>query len=158
MQVETSPLFALFPLFLFVAVWLGITFLLSWISGWRLLAQRFRAQEPWNGQRWGWQSARLRWGCNYNNCLTVGASPEALYMSIMPLFGLFSPALLIPWQEIEVETGKLFFGWYNTALLKVGNEERVSVRIYGKLVNRLREAAGPGWPLYRQEQMEAQTR
>ena len=154
MQAETS---AFFPLFLFAAIWLGVTFLLSWLSGWRLLAQRFRAQEPWNGQRWGWQSARLR-VCSYNHCLTFGASPAALYLSIMPLFGLFNPALLIPWQEIEVETGKLFFGWYDTALLKLGTQERVSVRIYGKLVDRLRGAAGPGWPRYQQEQLEAQTK
>jgi len=73
-------------------------------------------------------------------------------------FRLFHPALLIPWREIEVETGKMFFGYYDTAQFRIGTEERVTVKIYGKLVDRVRLAAGSGWPLYQIEQMEAQTR
>ncbi len=68
------------------------------------------------------------------------------------------PALLIPWREIEVETGKMFFGFYDTAQFRIGTEERITVKIYGKLVKRVRQAAGPGWPLYHTEQMEGQTR
>jgi hypothetical protein len=68
---------------------------------------------------------------------------------------LFHPALLIPWREIEVETGKMFFGLRDTARFRIGTQERVTVRIYGKLVGRMRQAAGPGWPLYAVEQMEA---
>ena len=148
------------PLLLFLLVFFGFTFVLSRLSGWSLLARRFRANGPFYGETWSWQSASLRWGCHYNNCLTIGASPEALYVSIMPFYRLvspFTPPLLVPWQEIEVQTGKAFFGLYDTALLRVGSEQRVSVRIGGKLVNRLRQAAGPGWPLYQVEQIEART-
>jgi len=73
-------------------------------------------------------------------------------------FRLFHPSLLIPWREIEVETGKVFFGFYDTARLRIGTEERVTLRIYGKLVDRVRQAAGTGWPLYGMEQMGTQTR
>jgi hypothetical protein len=62
------------------------------------------------------------------------------------------PSLLIPWHEIEVETGKCFFGFYDVAKMRVGLEERLTLRVYGAMVNRLRQAAGPGWPLYAIEQ------
>ena len=67
----------------------------------------------------------------------------------------FHPSLLIPWREIEVETGKAFFGFYDMARFRIGTEEQITVAIYGKLVTRVREAAGVGWPLYNIEQMEA---
>jgi hypothetical protein len=143
--------FVFFPVVFVVALLLS-----SWRSGWRLLALRFRAREPFRGESWGWQSARFRWRCNYGNCLKVGANQESLYLSIALPFRLFHPALLIPWQEIEVVTGKLIFGYYDTATLRLGSQERVRVRIYGKLVGRVRKAAGTGWPLHQMEQMEGQ--
>lgn len=148
---------AIFP-FYFIGLWCAVSFGLSRISGWSLLARRFRAAGPFYGETWGWQSARFRGWCSYNNCLTFGASSEGLYLSVMRPFRLFHRALLIPWSEIEVETGKMMFGYYDTAKFRIGTEERVTVKIYGKLVDRVRKAAGPGWPLYRIEQMEAQTK
>lgn len=158
MNSAPTPLHAVLPFFFpvfFIAWFFVVSFLMNWASGWRLLAQRFRATEPFCGETWNWQSARFRRWCNYNNCLTFGANQQTLYLSITPLFRLFcpfSPPLSIPWSEIEVQTGKLFFGWYDTATFRLGSGERVSVRVYGKLVNRLRQTAGPGWPLYHQEQ------
>lgn len=136
-----------------------LAFALSRFSGWSLLARRFRADEPFYGESWSFQSARFRRWCNYNNCLTIGASQERLYIAVTPLLRLFSPfnaPLSIPWNEVEVEMGKMFFGRYDTATFRIGREERMSVRIYGKLVQRVRQAAGPAWPLYRQEESTAQ--
>ena len=127
-------------------------FISSRLSGWNSLVRRFRANEPWSGESWGWQSMRFRGWWSYNHCLRVGATQESLYVSIFWLFRLFHPALVIPWREIEMETEKMFFGLFETAQLRIGSEERVNVRIYGKLVGRLRQAAGPGWPLYQTEQ------
>lgn len=143
-------LILLYPVGLFCAVF----FIISRVGGWNLLAQRFRADEPFYGESWRWQSARFRRWCNYNNCLKVGADQGSLSLSVMMPFRLFHPALLIPWQEIEVETGKMFFGYYDTATFRIGTQERVTVRIYGKLVGRVRQAAGTGWPLYHAEQIE----
>ncbi len=136
----------------------GISFLIGQISGWSLLARRFRANGPFLGETWSWQSARFRGWCGYNNCLTVGASQEELYLAVMLPFRFFHPSLAIPWREIEVETGKEFFGVYQTAQFRIGTDELVTVKIYGKLVDRVRQAAGPGWPLYQVEQMEGQRR
>lgn len=145
-------------LFCWAATICAVSILIAWLSGWSLLARRFRATEPWNGESWRWQSARFRGWCGYNNCLRVGADPQSLSLAVIMPFGLFHPALLIPWREIEVETGKAFFGMYDSAQFRIGTDERVTVRIYGKLVDRLRQVAGPGWPLYQIEKIESQTK
>jgi hypothetical protein len=141
-----------------IALLFVILYAISQFGGWAALTRRFRASGPFNGESWKWQSARFRWGINYNNCMTVGANRDALYLSVMIPFHLFHPALLIPWHEIEVETGKVCFGLWDTARFRIGTEERVTLRIYGKLVPRVRQAAGQGWPLYLIEQMEAETK
>jgi len=71
-------------LFLCSAVALvGSMILISRLSGWSLLARRFRATEPWTGELWSWQSARFRGWCGYNNCLRVGANPQSLSLSVI---------------------------------------------------------------------------
>jgi hypothetical protein len=155
-DANPSALFLLPPIFV-ALLYCTIFFVISEVGGWSALVRRFRDTEPYCGETWGWQSASFRGWCSYNNCLTVGASQEALYLSMMFPFRLFHPSLLIPWREIEVETGKVLFGLWDTATFRIGVEERVTVRIYGKLLNRVREAAGTGWPLYNIERMESQT-
>lgn len=136
------------------AVWF-LFFGISRVSGWHLLAQRFRAEQPWQGVRWKWQSARFRRWFGYNNCLVFGADSQHLSIAMVRFLGLPNhPPLLIPWSEIEVETKKMFFGQSEMATLRLGSQERVSLRIYGRLVGRLRQASGTAWPLYQQEQMQ----
>jgi len=110
------------------------------------LARRFRSADAFYGDSWAWQSGRFRGWFNYNHCLHVGATPEALYLRVQAPFQLFQPPLLIPWREIEVTTGKVFFGSYDTALLRLGSQEQVGFRVYGALVSRLRQAAASSWP------------
>jgi hypothetical protein len=147
------------PLFVppLIVGWLFLLlFLTNRISGWGLLARRFRAPEPWRGQSWRWQSAQFRGWFGYNNCLTIGADRQWLSLSTMPIFRLFfHPPLVIPWHEIEVETGKSFWGLYGWTQLRIGTEERVTVRVNNKVAERLRQAAGAGWPLHSQEQSSA---
>jgi hypothetical protein len=135
------------PLFV-VFVFCAIFYLISGLGGWTRLARRFRTYEPFYGESWTWQSGQLRGWCNYNHCLTVGANEQSLYLAVQVPFGMFHPPLLIPWNEIDAQTGKVMFGLYDTAKLRLGSEERVTLRIYGGLVARVRQAAGPGWPGY----------
>jgi hypothetical protein len=76
-----------FPVF-FVALWCVIFFLISQASGWAVLARRFRLTSPFAVQTWDWKSARMRWGANYNNCLTIGSDPIGLYLSMVFPFAL----------------------------------------------------------------------
>ncbi len=134
-----------FPLF-FVTVWCTICFVLSRVSGWALLARRFRTDSRFLGQTWGWQSARMRWGCNYNHCLTFGSDPSGLYMSIVFLLRIGSPPLLIPWAEVTVWRRRkiLFFQFVE---LRLGSEEQVRLLVRAGLADYLKPGAGAGWPV-----------
>jgi len=133
----------LFPFF-FLGMWLLFSFLLSRMGGWHLLAQTFRTDLPFSGNAWGFQSAMMRWAADYRHCLTLGACPEGLYMTIWLVFRFGHPALLIPWNEIRVRKNEgIFDGSY---ILTLGREAAVPMRIRGKLGNRLRAAAGSSWP------------
>lgn len=96
-----SALWFIFPAY-FVAIWLLVSAVISFIGGWTALAKRFRLMEPFVGERWAGQSAQMRWIAGYGNCLTVGVSPEGLYLAMMPLFRFRHPALQVPWDEISL--------------------------------------------------------
>jgi len=145
-------LLLLIPLYLVALMWV-----LSRLSGWDWLARRFSETGVFYGESWRWQSARFRGWFSYNNCLKVGASSEGLHLEVMRIlipFRLFHPPLTIPWNEIEVETGKAWFGLFDTARFRMGVEEQITMRVYGKIVDRVRRAAGAGWPLYHLERMD----
>ena len=135
-------IFALF----FATVWCAALFVISRVSGWALLANRFRTDSPFPGKTWGWQSARLRWGSNYNNCLTVGSDPSGLYLSLMFIFRISSPPLLIPWPEVTVWRRRQFL-FFRFVEFRLGREEQVPLLMREKLADSLRSAAGPSWPI-----------
>ena len=149
--MQTSPpmspatAIVIFPLF-FVTLWCVVCFTLSRISGWALLANRFRADSRRPERTWAWQSARMRWGCNYNRCLNFGADPSGLYLSIMFLFRIGLPSLLIPWPEITVWKRRSFL-FFRFVELRLGREEQVPLLIRERLAEFLRTAAGTNWPV-----------
>lgn len=81
----------------FVTIWLGVSILISYISGWAALAENYRTTVPYRGDRWSWQSAEMRWMAGYNNCLTAGADRTGLYLSIsLFLCRVAHPPLFVP--------------------------------------------------------------
>ena len=91
------------------------------------------------------QSGRMRWLTNYNNMLTLGVSPEGLYLASMFLFRFMHPPLLVPWSEIRVRRKK---GWaFEYVTFAMGHELAIPLRIRGKLAAKLRESAGSDWPV-----------
>jgi hypothetical protein len=130
----------------FVTVWCAALFVISRVSGWALLATRFRTDSPFPGQTWTWQSARLRWGCNYNNCLTFGSDPSGLYLSMMFIFSIGSPPLLIPWPEVTFLRRRQFL-FFRFVEFRLGREQQVPLMIREKLAESVRGAAGASWPV-----------
>ncbi|MFL5382879.1 MAG: hypothetical protein ACJ8GN_10230 [Longimicrobiaceae bacterium] len=92
----------LFPVF-FVALWAGVTLLLSFFSGWRSLAGTYRGRlsvvERSVSMGSGMMS-RFGFPASMNNVLNVAVGAEGVQLSLFPLFALGSPPLLIPWSEI----------------------------------------------------------
>ena len=143
--MSSATAIVIVPLFV-LTVWCTALFVIGRVSGWALLANRFRTDSRFPGPIWAWQSARMRWGCNYNNCLTFGSDPSGLYLSIMFLFRLGSPSLLIPWPEVTVWSRRKFL-FFRFVELRLGREEQVPLMMREKLADALRSAAGSGWPI-----------
>lgn len=134
-----------FPLF-FVCLWLFICTVISYVGGWASLSKLFRAQFPFEGATWGWQRGQMRFGTGYNGCLTVGASPQGLYLAVFLLFRFMHPPLLIPWHEIKVRRGQHWLLGESVTFI-LGRETTIPLKIRGKLAEQLRDAAGTAWPV-----------
>jgi hypothetical protein len=98
--MSTETLGYWFPL-IFVGTWIGIGFLLSWIGGWQALAERYRATQPFVGERFWMRSAGMRWGVAYRNIVNLGADSVGVFLSVFPLFRAGHPPLFIPWSDIS---------------------------------------------------------
>jgi len=114
--------------------------LIAWWSGWRWLAARFRYQEDFRQQIGFWQSARMRFGAQYNNALKVGADVVGLYLSTIWIVPQHPP-LLIPWHEVHFVERKSFWIW-TFLTFRLGNQERIPFTISEKLVKQIQAAPG----------------
>jgi len=145
--VDQHP--AIFVVFDVVFLLVVVFFIVSWWSGWALLARRFRAQEQFRGKRRWWVSGQMRWLAGYRNCLIIGANPEGLYLATLPFFSFFHPALFIPWTEIEVSDRRRFTLGSGSVRSNLGNDLRVPLTLYklfGHIGDDLKRDAGAGWP------------
>ncbi len=116
-----SPLFPIAFPFLFAGMWVGVSYLLSRMSGWRALSQRYPAVAEPVGERLIWASAQLG-GVSFRSCLNMTLSPAGLYMVPARMFRLFMPPLLIPWSDVRFAGfPKVFF--FEFACLRLGGAE-----------------------------------
>jgi hypothetical protein len=143
-NLHPSLFAAIFPLY-FLVLWILVAALISFVGGWFSLAKVYRTKVPFNGAMWRMQSARMRNLMNYNNVLTIGVSPEGLYLASMFLFRFMHPPLLIPWSEIKVQKIKAWTFEY--VLFTLGHELAIPLRIRTKLAAQLRQSAGNYWPI-----------
>lgn len=92
----------------FIAVWCGVVFLLSLVSGWRELSEYYGSPASFNGPRFWFQSVSMRLRVGYNNCLIVGANTEGLHVSIFFPFRIGHSPLFFPWVDISVVEKRAF--------------------------------------------------
>jgi hypothetical protein len=132
---ESPLLIALLAVAGFAAVWAAISSLIAAVSGWRLLAQVYPLTTPFNGQRWRFRSARMRWATNYSGCLTIGANVRGLYLGVLYVFRIGHPPVFVPWPEVRmtVHKGRIFryldFTFARAPGVVVGVDERVARNI-----------------------------
>jgi hypothetical protein len=125
-----------FP-FLFVGMWLAVTTMLGFMSGWFNLQQWYPddgSEEPLLKLRW--QSGMMGAGVSLNNCLTLSAKRSGLSVKMTRIFALFQRPLLIPWSEITAEPSRMFF----TPMVKLtfgspaNGKLKIGARSWAKLV------------------------
>ncbi|MHB8413786.1 MAG: hypothetical protein ACYDDA_12090 [Acidiferrobacteraceae bacterium] len=93
---------------LFVALWLGLSGLLSYLSGWRRLAARFRATKELEGERFRFASGAIGSSTclpvSYRGCLLFTVGSAGFRLALAFPFRFLSPPLFIPWAQVESVT------------------------------------------------------
>ena len=141
--VDKYPVWFVFSVLLFT--YFGVSVVVSWWSGWRLLARQFSLRTRFDGALWRAQSGQMRWLCGYRGCLTVGADFNGLYLATFPFFPLFHPPLFIPWNEVRVARKRLFL--VSGVRFELGKELSIPLWVGDRLAARLREVARSGYPI-----------
>jgi hypothetical protein len=128
---------------LFVAFWTAICLGMAHL-GWAKLARYYRAWESFDGQRQFFRSAQVGQS-SYRNCLTMGASPRALHLSVFFLFRVGHPPLRIPWGDISAKDthGPLGRSYELHFRLVPG----VKMRLPSDIGDELQSGAGSRWPV-----------
>jgi hypothetical protein len=132
----------LFPLafpVVFAGIWAGISYLMSRLSGWRSLAERYRTGGAPDGERLTWTSGQLG-GVSFRSCLNLALGPSGLFIAPALPFRLFMPPLLVPWNEVRFEGfTRLFF--FELACFRLGGEGPI-LALYRPTAERLRPRLG----------------
>jgi hypothetical protein len=113
MNNSPDALHIVLPVLSAVGIWLFVTFLISYTTGWAILARVYRATEPFEGERWTPFHAQLgNFGPlgSFGNSLNIGANREGLSLSVFILFRVNCPTLFIPWEEVFIESRR-FVGY-----------------------------------------------
>jgi hypothetical protein len=133
---------------LFIAgIWLVVTFLLSYISGWVYLARHYRAARPFAGRFERIRASQMGplgpFG-GARNALYLGIDPHGLHLRMFILFRVNCRDMFVPWSEITVTRGRSFFRDYLEFHFR--REPKIGVRIFGHAGDVIKALAGPAWP------------
>lgn len=123
----------------FVTLWCSVCFLISLMSGWFTLSDRFRKQSEPYGEAlsagpFGY-GVRMRFRTNYGNVIRLTSTADALYVSVFFPFRVGHPPLCVPWKEIQL--GRTKFLWLKYVVLTLGDQERIPMRIPERMARKL---------------------
>jgi hypothetical protein len=144
MSSDAPPdwLLALIPLgFLigFPLMWASVMFLLSRIGGWSTLARRYRAEQPFTGQRFPYCSGTLGM-VGYNKVLVLGVDERGLHIAVPKIFAIGHPALLVPWSQVKASRKHKL--WVPTVGFELGASPAITLRMHRRFADKIEAAAG----------------
>ena len=131
----------LFPL-VFVGMWLLVGTLLSVMSGWFGLMQRFpdRPQPAIFKLNNAYGSLR---GVNFNGILILSVCPDGLRVGVWRIFAPFARSIFVPWQALSVTRRNRIL--WKTAVLRFG-ASGPQLKIMSHVADRLAAAVPGRWP------------
>jgi hypothetical protein len=131
-----------FPVF-FALMWMSVTVLLGFLSGWYFLMRRFPDRPETPLQTFKNQSGSI--GCvSARSILTLSVCPGGLRVGMMRIFGPFSKDFFVPWHEMSVIRKDRFL--WKAATVAFGNPPVGSLTLMAELADRLARVAGKSWP------------
>jgi len=87
-----------------VVISLGIWGVISVVSGWRELAERFKSDASLEGEQFRFRSGAMGpryFPVNYGSCLFATVGQNGFALSLLFLFRFLHPRLVIPWSAVE---------------------------------------------------------
>jgi hypothetical protein len=131
-----------FPLF-FVVMWIAITTLLAFLSGWFVLMRTYPDRQEAPLQSFSRQSGSMNL-VGMRSVLNLSPCPSGLRLGIMRLFGPFCRDFLVPWDEISIVRKDRFF--MKVAQISFGRPAIGKLTISANVADRLARAASSHWP------------
>jgi len=117
----------------------AVAFLVSFLTGWLVLARRFKKQsDPYGETRTAgpfFYTIYMRAWSHYSSVIRLTAASDAFYASVLFPFRIGHPPLRIPWDEISFSRTKFFFRTY--IVLTLGNKEKIPMRISLRMARNL---------------------
>jgi hypothetical protein len=139
----SSSLNPLYFAFAFPLLWFAVTMILSVLSGWFRLMERY----PNNGEiptvTLANQSGSLGL-VSMRGILKLSVCASGLRIGIMRIFGPFCRDFLVPWNEITVTRRDRYF--WKVAKLSFGQPSNGNLKVFAEVADRMARAAGNRWP------------
>ena len=139
--------FHLWPALFVPFVWILVSFVIARIGGWSRLAKVYPAQaNTLDGESWRFQSILMRWATGYNNCVTVGANPLGLGLSVLFLLRIGHPPLLFPWSDIAIRRVKKSLFFPAMIEFRFRLEASIPIRVHNKLFLKIMNSSERYYP------------
>src|SRR5271154_6544621 len=138
-----APPNPLIPLIAFPLLWFAVTMILSVLSGWLGLMERYPDREEVPVVTLANQSGSLGL-VSMRGVLKLSVCPSGLRIGIMRIFGPFCRDFLVPWNEITVTRSDRYF--WKVARLSFGQPSNGNLKVFAEVADRMAHAAGSRWP------------
>jgi hypothetical protein len=140
MSAAPNPLYFLlaFPL-----LWFAVTMILSFLSGWFRLMERYPNSDEIPIVTLANQSGSLGL-VSMRGILKLSVCASGLRIGIMRIFGPFCREFLVPWNEITVTRSDRYF--WKVAKLSFGQPSNGNLKVFAEVADRMARAAGNRWP------------
>jgi hypothetical protein len=114
----------------FLAILAAVLPFAAWFGGWRRLAEQFAAGPGARG-RILLGTATMRYATNYGHVIRLDCRTDGLVLSVVGLFRLAHPPLVIPWSQVESE--QIYVLWIFAATrLSLGRDARIPFTFYNR--------------------------
>lgn len=140
MSASPNPLYFLIA---FPVLWFVVTLILSVLSGWFGLMERYPDRDEVAILALVNQSGSVG-PVSMRNILKLSACDSGLRVGIMRIFGPFCRDFLVPWNEITITRRDRYL--WKEAKLSFGQPSNGNLKLFAEVADRLARAAGHRWP------------
>jgi len=122
-----------------ITLWGLNCYISSFLSGWHLLSNRFRASSEYLGTtiflgRLPFEVC-MRYWTDYGNILQIALEDDMVHLSVFFPFRIGHVPLCIPWNEVALSRTKRL--WRSYVVLKLGRQEQIPLRISEHMARKL---------------------